>query len=204
MMNAAVASIIPIKLRGFEHAPYDIHLNVAINRLCNLSHPRGYDTTPNLDVAPTTLEQVKAYANANQRFLIWDGDCDGTLYGCPTVNANLRAWHDKAHYDYNLDFTVAGEAAAVYIQIAQLLQVYGSRDQIDDWATIIITDILSLVLYHRASGNQWPVNKRDGTIENLDRWRPMAVNLVDDLHGDPSDKNALRLATEVWGNPHPA
>lgn len=189
-----------------ERTPLNLGLNVAIRQLSNRSHPYGYHDTPDLSVAPTTLQGIKDYANKHDRFMIWSGDCDGTIYGCPETNMDLRAWHDKVHYDYNLEFNTAGEAAAVYIQIAQLMVVYGkNRSELEEWASILLTDILGLVVYHKRTAGKWPENKYQGTVENLPLWRPLGASIVETLRraGPAPVLAALMLATKEWGNPRP-
>lgn len=203
----ALRGLYPAAFTGLT--PVDVGLNVAIKHLCKLSHPNGYDASPSLDVVPTTLAQVIANVNATGRFLIWSGECEGSIYACAETNMDLRAWHDKVHFDYNLDFNMAGEAAAVYIQIAQLMQVFGNRACLKQWAALIIADILGLVVSYRQAGDTWPTEKRNRTLALVPAWERLAHNLVDSLAAvSPGTRvhrsyAALELATQVWGNPHP-
>lgn len=214
-MGLALQNEQVIALRGLYPAaftgqtPVDVGLNVAIKHLCMLSHPNGYDVGMSLDAVPTTLAQVIAQVQAKERFLIWGGECEGSIYACAETNMDLRAWHDKVHYDYNLDFNMAGEAAAVYIQIAQLMQVFGNRACLKQWAALIIADILGLVVSYRQAGDTWPTEKRNSTLALVPVWERLAHKLVDSLAavypGTRANRSAqaLALAAQVWGNPHP-
>lgn len=188
----------------YGNTPHDLGLNCAIRTLANKCVPAGWDQVKTFDEAPTSLAEVLRYAREHGRLCIAEEDSDGTIYACEETNWHLRAWHDSVHYRHLIAFNAAGEAAATYVQVAQLYRVYGRthpKDMLIEWASILLADILGLVHYHQRTG-LWPKNKRAGTLKHAPEWRTQAELIWDTCQGQHHEQLALNLATSKWGYPY--
>lgn len=190
---------------SFPSNPYDREWNVATRRMAGITCPSGWDQVERFEDAPTSLQAVIEYANRVGRLCIAMEDSDGTLYDCADTNHHLRAWHDSVHYRHQLQFNVAGEAAAVYVQCAQLLRVYGDSGRTRDWMRLLLADIVGLVLYHQRT-KRWPKNKRGGTLNEAKLWGPVAAEIAEAYNALEDKRNheeaALLLARKTWGDPY--
>jgi len=187
----------------FQQNPVDAGLNVAVKHMARRLHPTGWDQVKRFDEAPTTLDAVLAYYQQHGRVCIAEEDSDGTIYDCADTNHHLRAWHDAVHVIHCFAFNAAGEAAAVYVQIAQLAAVYGINDRTRQWVPLLMADILGLVHYHHRT-NGWPMDKRTWTLNEATRWTIEAGALLDVLEADdPSnyEATAIERARLKWGFP---
>lgn len=181
-------------------SPLDPALNVAIRHIATKCLPSGWDQVERFEDAPTTLQAVTEYATRNGRLCIATEDSEGTIYDCADTNHHLRAWHDSVHYRHQLRFDVAGEAAATYIQCAQLYRVYGDNDRSRHWCSLLLADILGLVIHYQRT-RRWPKNKRAGTINEAKNWKFIAAEIADTIAADPANHEqlALELAARTWG-----
>lgn len=188
--------------------PVDTGWNVAVRHLATKTCPRGWDEFPTFAEAPTTLADLTAYAHKHGRLGIATEDSDGTIFDCADTNVHLRAWHDSVHFRYQLAFNVAGEAAAVYVQAAQVYRVYGVNEKSIKWVQLLLADILGLVLHNKMTG-KYPKNKRAGTVNAAARWRSVAESLglamtVTAARGGDGmafELTALDMAKADWGSP---
>lgn len=180
--------------------PHNIGLNVAVRTMANRTCPRGWHQVATFEEAPTSLADMLAYAEANGVLCIAEEDSDGTIYDCSDTNHHLRAWHDSIHFRHHFAFNAAGEAAAVYVQIAQLGRVFGAGDEVVEWAALLLADILGLVHYHLRTG-MWPKNKRAGTLAEAPKWVEEARRILRKCTGPDHEKLAIQMAAK-WGWPY--
>lgn len=184
--------------------PVDLGLNCAVRTLATICCPNGWDLVPTFEEAPTTLNGVIEYANEHGRLCIAMEDSGGTIYDDEETNWHLRAWHDSVHYRHKLAFNAAGEAAATYVQVAQLYRKYRNthpREVLVRWGSLILADILGLVHYHQRTG-LWPKNKRAGTLKQAPGWETQASLIFDECAGHDHEDKALSLSASKWGNPY--
>lgn len=184
--------------------PLDLGLNCAVRTLATITCPNGWDLVPTFAEAPTTLQGVIDYAKQHGRLCIAMEDSSGTIYEDEETNWHLRAWHDSIHFRHKIAFTAAGEAAATYVQVAQLYRRYRlthPRETLVRWGSLILADILGLVHYHQRTG-LWPKNKRAGTIKNAPLWETQANLIFDECAGEFHESKALALAASKWGYPY--
>lgn len=97
--------------------PFDTGLNTAINHIASKLFPCGYDVA---DTAPETLDQLNAHIASTGRMVVWSGESDNTIYADAETNWAFRAWHDWCHWKGQLPFTLAGELAALEMQLDHL------------------------------------------------------------------------------------
>lgn len=188
----------------FHFNPVDVSLNVAIRHLAGVMNPAGWHQKPTFEEVPTTYEGIVAYYEEHGRIVIAEEDSDGTIYDCADTNHHLRAWHDALHIRYKLAFDAAGEAAASYVHIAQITQLYGCGDRTRAWAALLLGDLLALVHYHNRTG-LWPSDKRATCLKWAEEWRDEANALVDELskvHESNRVTIALARAERKWGHPY--
>lgn len=179
--------------------PVDLEWNVAVRHLANKTCPQGWDEFATFAEAPTTLAELTAYANKHGRLGIATEDSEGTIFDCADTNVHLRAWHDSVHFRHQLAFTVAGEAAAVYVQCAQVFRVYGVNDRSRRFAQWLLADILGLVIHHKKTGT-YPKNKRAGCINEAPKWKALARRLSELPTGIGNEQHALAAAKADWGS----
>jgi len=187
-----------------EHAPIkvpnpvDQAYNVAVRHIAGICNPNGWDEFSTFAEAPTTLAELTAYANEHGRLGIATEDSDGTIFDCADTNVHLRAWHDSVHLRHQLGFTVAGEAAAVYVQVAQVYHLYGFNEQTVRWAQLLLADILGLVINFKKTG-RYPMNKRNGCVNEAKRWKYVAEQIWRYAQGKYHESGALAYAKSEWG-----
>lgn len=183
--------------------PVAIGLNIAIAHLCSITCPRGYHTVETFNEAPTTLLGVVKYANEHGVLCIATEDSDGTIYDSPGINHDLRAWHDSVHFRHGFQFNAAGEAAAAYVQVAQMAAIYGDNPDTAYWAALLLTDLLGLVHYHQRT-ELWPTDKRKFVMERVDEWALEAGKLVTlcAQAGTRHEDTAIARSRGKWGNPY--
>lgn len=187
--------------------PYSSTMNAIVTAMAQITNPNGYDLVATFEEAPTTLEAVVAYHKEHGKLCIAAEDSDGTIYADASVNHDLRAWHDSVHVKHGFEFNAAGEAAAVYVQIAQVVycDLYGERAH-KEAARLLLADILGLVHYHLRTG-KWPRNKAKSTVAEAIKWKDEADRIVVALYSLPTrslynyEQEAIRLAAK-WGNPY--
>lgn len=183
--------------------PVDPALNAAILHLASVTCPKGWHVVEKFTDAPTTLISIKDYAYKHGVFCVASEDSEGTIYDDVEVNIALRAWHDSVHYRHSFAFNTAGEAAACFVQIAQMVHLYGDTERTRQWAEFLLTDLLGLVIYHRQTG-MWPKDKRGGVLKNAPKWRELASRLCFEFAkaGKDHETVAVRIAQSEWGYPY--
>jgi len=76
---------------------------------------------------------------------------DNTIYGDKLVNLLARVWHDRIHYRYKLDFSLASEIAVAEIQkkdaISYLLPIVGKK-RAENAGRLIYLDIVAQGTYY--------------------------------------------------------
>lgn len=179
--------------------PVDPGWNVAVRHIANKVCPSGWDEVATFAEAPTTLETMTAYAKEHGRLCVATEDSDGTIFDCADTNVHLRAWHDSVHFRHQLAFTVAGEAAAVYVQAAQVYRLYGYSEMTVRWVQLLLADILGLVIHHKMTG-KYPKNKRNGCVNAARQWKNVAEQIGQACSGEFHERRALYLAQENWGS----
>lgn len=120
----------------------DRALNAAIHSMASRLMPAGWDETPNLTDAPSSLEELTAHIAKTGRMLVYSGHSDKTVFGCEDTNIAFRAWHDWTHWRYQFPFTSQGEADTCAQQIRDLRRVYGDTQQTDRWAAVLTAEII--------------------------------------------------------------
>lgn len=179
--------------------PVDAGWNVAVKHMARITLPGGWDEFETFAESPYTLKSLTEYANAHGRLAVAKEDSDGTIFACADTNVHLRAWHDGVHYRHQLAFNVAGEAAAVYVQAAQVYEIYGVNDRSVAWVQLLLSDILGLVIFNKQSG-RYPNNKRAGTVNAAPQWRHLAERIGRECRGKDHEQKALALAKKMWGD----
>lgn len=203
-MERVLTDVIPNRAVYVNPAkPHDIGLNIAVRHLATTCCPSGWDQVKTFEEAPTTLEGIVAYAKEHGRLCIAEEDSDGTIYDCADTNHHLRAWHDSIHFRHRFAFNAAGEAAATYVQVAQLGRVYGYSEKVVGWGALLLADILGLVHFHQRTG-KWPKNKRQGTIKESRKWVDEARLILLNCQGADHERLAAERASSKWGYPYEA
>lgn len=202
-MSRVLSHVIPTRSVYMQPAnPVDAGWNVAVRHIATKVLPSGWDQVEKFDDAPTTLKGITDYANEHGRLCVAREDSEGTIFDCADTNAHLRAWHDSVHFRHQLAFTVAGEAAAVYVQAAQVYYLYGYSEKTVRWVSYLLADILGLVLHVQKTG-KYPKNKRAGVVKYCRKWVRVA-HIIGKAVSDnlaTHEQVALDLAREAWGNP---
>lgn len=200
-MDRVLSHVIPNRDTYVNPAnPVDASWNVVVRHIATQVLPNGFDVVEKFADAPTTLEALTAYANEHGRLCIASEDCEGTIFDCADTNLCLRAWHDSVHYRHQLAFNVAGEAAAVYIQAAQVFHLYGVTPRSIWWVQLLLADILGLVINFKMRGT-YPKNKR-AAAKYAKQWRDCAQRIgkaVSEAAPEDHEAAALKLAVEDWG-----
>ena len=99
----------------------------AVNIMCDMVNPNGFDTTDNADDVDGA-DKVDRILRETGRIKVWTGFSDGTIYAKPSVNYRARAWHDRCHSLGTYPHDHTGESATLAIQTAMVkgLRLYES------------------------------------------------------------------------------
>lgn len=65
------------------------------------------------DHAPGTWKDLRGHDGTQ---IVYAGGSEKTIYGDPVVNYIFRAWHDRLHLRYNLDFSLESEIIIAVVQ----------------------------------------------------------------------------------------
>ncbi len=179
--------------------PLNLGFNVATVSMARAVLPRGWRVEDCYLSAPSNLPELNR-AMREEGMVVWSGGSDETIYADKEVNYAARAWHDAVHWHHQLPFTVAGEAATAYVQIAQLLNRYGHDDEVEEFAALILTEVIGQQIYSIQHGD-FPDDQRTFTECNLDCWRGLAGRVCIALGEEPLDRYALDLAGIHFGKP---
>lgn len=139
----------------YREAVLDHGLNMAILTICQRLLPRGFDVA---ETAPETYESIVALFESGQRYVVYAGGSENTIYGDAEVNYHFRAWHDWCHWRGGHDFSLAGELGAYNLQCAHLFTFYGQSEVTRRWQRILYADIIGQKLYFRQHGS-FPVDQ---------------------------------------------
>lgn len=134
-----------------EHRPEPLNaaLNVAVWTLANRCHPAGWDVA---DKAPETLEELTQEVTQRGRMTVWSGGSDGTVYADRETNWAARAWHDWAHWRYQLPFTLEGETATAFVQVAHLVDAYGDGADVVEMAALLLGEVVGQAAFYEVTG----------------------------------------------------
>jgi len=145
-----------------------------IQRAARLARDVGFSYEPAGD-APETYEAVLAAVRRSQcervPFPVWAGGSDATIYGSAEANYAFRYWHDMAHIASTGDFTVAGELAAVRMQLTELARTFGT-DSIE--YALFVADTLGQVWFHERT--------EGGFVQDQKSWVFAVVQAHADTH----------------------
>jgi len=155
-------------------------LNAAVMTMANATNPGGWEVVQNYDAAPRSLDDLNAMMRSG-RLLVWAGGSEQTIFGCAEHNYAFRAWHDAVHYALQAPFTISGEAAVAYAQIAQLVARYGEDGYVIEWAARILSEVIGQAMY-AAQGNDFPADQIAFSMEDTPRWMLLATRLVGHFH----------------------
>lgn len=100
------------------------------------------------DLAPNTYKDL--VANQVSGLVVWSGASEKTIYGDPSVNWAMRAWHDSIHLKLNAGFDVLGEKR-VALEQARLI---GS----DQMGLVLMAEVQGQVEYFEKHGS-FPVDQ---------------------------------------------
>lgn len=100
--------------------------------------------------APGTFAELMA-CGGRLALPVWAGASEKTIYGDASVNWAFRAWHDRTHIRYGLDFSRAGELAAARWQITEFRSLYPNAPTYLDG--IIYAEIAAPLDYFAANGS---------------------------------------------------
>lgn len=84
------------------------------------------------DIAPSTFEDLMRLDS--KEAIVWSGASECTIYGDPSVNYAMRAWHDSLHRKLSADFSLAGETR-VALEHCRLIESDGLARII--WAEVV-------------------------------------------------------------------
>jgi len=179
--------------------PVSLALNCAVVSMSRRLFPCGFDVVA--QDAPETLEALTATV-ATGRMAVWSGASDDTIYGCPETNWAARAWHDWAHWRYQLPFTLAGEIAAAFVQVRHLAAFHGDEVETVDMAALILAEVIGQAEHLQRTG-QFVTEQRAFTTRAAFAFQAMASDLVRRFAlPSASDRAALALVrTYAAGHP---
>lgn len=93
--------------------------------------------------APDTFDGLlTSAARAGGHITVWTGASEGTIYGDPSVNWAMRAWHDAHHVGLVSDFSLAGERRVAAAQAAAC--------ETPEDAALLLADVLGQAEYYAA------------------------------------------------------
>jgi hypothetical protein len=175
--------------------PVNDQLNVAVTTLAARLFPAGYDVG---ETAPSSLAELNDHIERTGRMLVWNGASDHTIFGgSGEMNWAFRAWHDWAHWRYQLPFNEAGERAAAFVQVAHLVRLYGDDDDVVDMAALVLTEVMGQA-QHKNRAGEFPPDQRAFTLANTHRFHPLAQRLVSAFGAiEASDAEAIARAA-MW------
>lgn len=186
-------------LRTERTEPVSIAFNAMVMTCANAALPRGWRVEESYVKAPSSLLELNASMNT-AGMVVWGGGSDATIFGCPDHNAAFRAWHDSIHWKHQLQFTVAGEAQAAYLQVREMVALYGVDEDIELWAAYILCEVLGQKLHHELHG-EFPQDQRAFFEANLSAWTRLGTALVGQI-GEQlklTSREVLTLAKASWG-----
>lgn len=171
-----------------QSEPVNPQLNAAVRTITHRLFPLGFDVASE---APDTLDKLNQQM-ASGRMTVWNGASDQTIYGDAETNYAFRAWHDWAHWRYQLPFNREGERAAAFVQIAHLARLYGDDTDVSDMAALVLADVVGQVDEFAATGD-YPRNQRGFAEAVAPSLFPLADWIVQHVAGK-SDKAAIKLS----------
>jgi hypothetical protein len=183
--------------------PWCEMFNAMTMTMARRSNPLGWYITESYVKAPHSLADLNTVMNTEGKLTIWGGASDYTVYACPEHNAAARAWHGMVHWFTQAPMTLAGEAVTAYVQIWQMLQQYGHDEQTEDWAAVLLTEVIGQALYKYETG-EFPLDQLDFLLNNKGRFERVAKEICLQLSPDsdevePTWCDAAKLAMETWG-----
>ncbi len=180
--------------------PLSLDLNIATRAITSKLFPCGFDVTPSEELAPCSLEALSAHILKSGRMLVWSGASEETIYECRETNTHARAWHDWTHWRYQLPFTLEGETATAFVQVAHLVRVYGNEWPTVDMAALILTEVMGQAEHYQSRG-EFPQFQRAFTEANVGGFQALASRLCHELDG-LSEAKAAKRAIALARDPH--
>lgn len=175
--------------------PIDIGYNTAVLHIAGKVAPRGFKIVERwADTPDTYLDLCKWAERDGQITCTTEGGID-TIYGDAEVYAHFRGWHDTAHYREGLDFTIAGEAAATYVQCAEITKVFGRNDRAARFCAMVLQDIMGQQLY-KAKHGAFPEDPVALFYNDYGSWVRLGMHLNETL---TSTNHAVLIAEDQYG-----
>lgn len=171
--------------------PFSLLLNCATQTFARRLFPMGYDVVPGQPYtdAADLVKQVRATG----RLEVSSDYAARTIYGDADVNQDARAWHDWVHFRYGLEFDLAGETVAAFVQLSQLVRDYGTEYEA---GALLMIETLGQVLHHNTHGS-FPVDQADFALGQLQAgvWLSVVRDLMDEMEEhETTDQGAMALA----------
>lgn len=166
-------------------------LNCAAQTFATRLFPLGFDI---VDCQPydDAAELIKS-VRARGRIYVSSTHCGTSVFASPDINICSRAWHDWVHFRYGLEFDLAGETLAAFVQLAQFTREYGTEY---DAGAVLLIEIIGQSLYHEKHG-RFPDDQMAFTVAQLESglWLSLARQFMDEIEErELTDSQALAMA----------
>lgn len=112
--------------------------NRAVSRMCGRLYPHGFDIS---DTPPNSYIDLAVHVARTGRMCVAKGCSHAIEFDSLKRWQQFRAWHDYCHIEGGHPFTLAGECAAVRMQIAMLRACYPSS-KVARWTPILVQQII--------------------------------------------------------------
>lgn len=103
--------------------------------------------------APSTFKALKAEWSECMRtrrpMRVYDGACEGTVYGSAPANWAFRFWHDVLHVAHGLTFKPDDEVKLGLMQVKAVADAFGA-DSLE--ALVMLTDTTAQTEHYRLTG----------------------------------------------------
>lgn len=127
----------------------DRSLNAAVVAIARQLFPTGFEVS---DVAPSTYEELVALFESGERYVVYAGGSDTTIFGDREVNYHFRAWHDWCHWKGCHDFSLQGERATFRMQCEHIVLRFGDDARTRYWRRVLWADVVGQKLYWKRHG----------------------------------------------------
>lgn len=175
--------------------PIDVEYNTAVMHIAGKVAPRGFNIVERWADTPDTYLDLCKMAERDGQITCTTEGGENTIYGDAEVYAHFRGWHDTAHYREGLDFTIAGEAAATYVQCWEVTAVYGRNDRAARFCAMVLQDIMGQQLF-KAKLGAFPCEPVAHFHNDYGNWVGLGKHLNDTLQ---SAAHAVEVAEQQYG-----